>query len=124
MGTVWPEFVFFDDLNLVKCGEKPKIKIEKFTNGWDGDVANGIPATGTGNFTVDAPQVAVVPSGGDITWTYVVTNTSDETLSSISVTDDRGVTVTCPAIPLHRALRSLARPLDRRGSATNLFTWR
>jgi uncharacterized repeat protein (TIGR01451 family) len=76
----------------------PGVLIEKFTNGWDGDFANGIPTPGLGNFNpLETRQVAEIPIGDDITWTYVVTNTSSETLINVSVTDDRGVTVTCPA---------------------------
>ncbi len=73
------------------------VLIKKFTNGYDGDVANGTPAAGQGDFTVGAQQVAEVPSGAPITWTYKVTNTSKETLINVVVKDDRDVTVNCPA---------------------------
>ena len=38
----------------------------------------------------------MVPIGNPITWTYVVTNTGDTPLTGVAVTDDQGVTVTCP----------------------------
>ena len=33
-----------------------------------------------------------------MTWTYVVTNRTLQTLTSLSVTDDRGVAVACPQL--------------------------
>ncbi len=60
------------------------ITVKKYTNGIDADTAPG-------------PNVAV---GSTVNWTYVVTNLADETLTDISVTDDQGVTVTCPATTL------------------------
>ncbi len=79
----------------------PDVLIKKFTNGWDGDDANGMPNADPGKFEDGAPQVAEIPSGDDITWTYIVTNTSSEKLINVKVTDDRtddrGVMVTCPA---------------------------
>jgi hypothetical protein len=60
--------------------EHPSLHIEKATNGHDADVAPG-------------PELAV---GDAVTWTYVVTNTGDVTLSNIEVTDDQGVSVSCP----------------------------
>ncbi|MBT8048581.1 MAG: hypothetical protein HKN57_13540 [Xanthomonadales bacterium] len=62
-------------------GVASSITIEKATNGLDADAAPG-------------PQI---PSGDAVTWTYVVTNGSNETLSDVTVTDDQGVTVTCPS---------------------------
>ena len=38
----------------------------------------------------------LIPVGSPVTWTYVVTNISTSTFSTLSVTDDRGVTVACP----------------------------
>ena len=55
------------------------IAIEKSTNGEDADVVPG----------------PIVTPGGDVTWTYAVTNTSDTTLIDVDVTDDQGVTVDC-----------------------------
>ena len=59
----------------------PSIEIEKATNGHDADTAPG----------------PTIVEGLPITWTYVVTNTGDATLSSVGITDDQGVTVSCPA---------------------------
>ena len=56
------------------------VTIRKFTNGQRVSEAPG-------------PLIAV---GRPVSWTYVVTNISASTFSSLSVTDDRGVTVACP----------------------------
>jgi uncharacterized repeat protein (TIGR01451 family) len=56
------------------------IDIEKATNGQDADTAPG-------------PTIQV---GDPVTWTYMVTNTGDVTLTGVTVTDDQGVNVTCP----------------------------
>jgi hypothetical protein len=58
----------------------PEIKIKKLTNGEDADTAPG-------------PNVIV---GNTVLWTYVVTNTGDVQLTAVKVTDDKGVTVSCP----------------------------
>ncbi len=58
----------------------PSIQIEKATNGFDADVAPG-PA---------------IPAGAPVTWTYVVTSLTDQTLFGVDVSDDQGVAVTCP----------------------------
>ena len=62
----------------------PAIEIEKATNGSD----------------ADAPPGPSIPIGDPIAWTYRVTNTGNDTLSSLVVTDDRGVAVTCPQTSL------------------------
>jgi hypothetical protein len=59
----------------------PSVSIEKSTNGEDADTAPG----------------AFVIQGQLVTWQYVVENTGDVTLKNIEVTDDQGVTVTCPS---------------------------
>ena len=64
------------------CG--PAITIVKKTNGTDNDVAPG-------------PTVAV---GSTVTWTYLVTNTGNVPLTNVIVTDNQGVTVSCPATTL------------------------
>jgi hypothetical protein len=58
----------------------PEVQIVKSTNGQDANEAPG-------------PTIAV---GSPVTWTYVVTNTGAVSLTSVSVHDDRNVTVTCP----------------------------
>ena len=61
-------------------GVSPDIAIKKYTNGEDADTPTG----------------PLVPVGGAVTWTYVVTNTGSELLSNVTVTDDQGVVVSCP----------------------------
>jgi hypothetical protein len=56
------------------------LSLVKMTNGEDANVLPGVP----------------LDSGSPVQWTYVVTNTGNITLLSISVTDDQGVVVTCP----------------------------
>jgi len=62
------------------------LAIKKYTNGQDADAA---------------PGPILVP-GTTVAWTYVVSNqgTRDADITSISVTDDQGVTVTCPQTTL------------------------
>jgi uncharacterized repeat protein (TIGR01451 family) len=61
------------------------LSLEKATNGQDADLPPG-------------PSVAV---GSPVDWTYEVTNLDvAETLTNVTVTDDQGVTVTCPATTL------------------------
>src|SRR3989442_670741 len=62
----------------------PRITLVKKTNGTDND-------TGTG------PLVAV---GSTVTWTYVVTNTGNVTLSNLTVSDDKAGAVSCPGTTL------------------------
>ena len=58
--------------------------MKKFTNGDDADTPPG-------------PFIPTITAGAPtpITWTYQVTNTGNDTLTGIVVTDDRGVVVTC-----------------------------
>jgi LPXTG-motif cell wall-anchored protein len=63
---------------------RASIDIEKATNGADADSAPG-------------PYIHV---GDAVDWTYVVTNTGDTALGDISVVDNKGVVVTCPASTL------------------------
>jgi hypothetical protein len=62
----------------------PAIQIKKSTNGQDADTAPG-------------PEIAV---GAPVAWTYVVTNTGDAALTGVKVTDDKGVSVSCPKTSL------------------------
>lgn len=54
-------------------GSAPGLSIVKYTNGQDAN-------------TVTGPYI---PKGGDVTWTYVVTNTGNTAMSNVVVTDDR-----------------------------------
>jgi len=60
------------------------VSIRKFTNGQDANEAPG-------------PSITV---GSPVAWTYEVTNTGTVQLTSISVADDRGVSVSCSSQPL------------------------
>ena len=55
-----------------RLAPKPAIDIEKSTNGVDADTAPG----------------PLVPVGNTVTWTYLVTNTGNDTLSGVAVTDN------------------------------------
>lgn len=57
----------------------PSMSIEKYTNGVDADDPPG-------------PFIRV---GDEVTWTYIVTNTGNLTLSDIEVTDDPAQDITC-----------------------------
>lgn len=63
---------------------RPAIDVEKSTNGQDADQPPG-------------PRLT---AGSEVGWSYVVTNTGDTTLQNVTVTDDRGVAVTCPKTTL------------------------
>lgn len=58
---------------------RPGIDIEKATNGVDADVGPG----------------PWIETGSTVTWTYVVRNTGNVRLGSVTVTDSRGVVVDC-----------------------------
>ena len=60
------------------------VNLTKSTNGQDANDAPG-------------PTIAV---GAAVTWTYVVQNTGEMDLTNVAVSDDRGVSVTCPAATL------------------------
>jgi hypothetical protein len=78
-----------------------------------GDTATGTP---TANAPVWSPAISLikltdgqrataapgpyVPVGANVTWSYVVTNTGDVSLSQITVSDDRKVHVSCPQTSL------------------------
>ncbi len=62
----------------------PSVELKKFTNGSDADEAPG-------------PSIVV---GTAVAWTYEVTNTGAAPLTNVVVTDDRGVSVSCPATTL------------------------
>src|SRR5689334_16574901 len=56
------------------------ITIKKYTNGDDADTAPG-------------PHIQ---DGSPVAWDYAVTNSGQTALSSVHVTDSRGVALTCP----------------------------
>jgi hypothetical protein len=68
-------------------GTVPSISIVKLTNGFHNDVGPG-------------PSIDF---GDPVTWTYIVTNIGEFPLTNVSVTDDRGVVVTCPKTTLQAA---------------------
>jgi hypothetical protein len=61
-------------------GRTPGIDIEKLVNGQD----------------ADTPPGPKLEAGSKVVWTYVVTNTGQIALDEVTVTDNRGVVVTCP----------------------------
>lgn len=80
------EFAIFLILGLasgvpLSAQQAPSVGLEKATNGFDADLAPGPP----------------LPVGTTVTWTYVVTNLTEQDLTGIEVTDDQGVMVSCPA---------------------------
>ena len=71
------------DYLCIPIVQTPSIDIEKATNGVDADTPTG-PA---------------IPMGDPVAWTYVVTNTGNVTLAVV-VSDDQGVSVSCPETSL------------------------
>jgi uncharacterized repeat protein (TIGR01451 family) len=65
-------------------GSAPAISIVKKTNGTNNDMAPGLSIT----------------AGSAVTWTYIVTNTGNVTLTNLSVTDNKVAGVSCPATSL------------------------
>ncbi len=65
-------------------GGVPGIDLQKFTNGLDSDEPTGV----------------FIPEGDPVTWTYEVTNSGNTALTGLAVTDDQGLTVTCPQTDL------------------------
>lgn len=59
----------------------PSVAIKKYTNDEDADTAPG-------------PEIAL---GKTVQWRYVVTNDGSVDLTTVTVVDDRGVTVACPS---------------------------
>lgn len=54
----------------------------------------------TNGFDADTPPGPVVEAGSTVSWTYEVTNPGPATVTGLVVTDDQGVTVTCPQTTL------------------------
>ncbi|WP_434453228.1 DUF7507 domain-containing protein [Lentzea sp. E54] len=88
----------------------PSVAIQKLVNGEDADASPG-PA---------------ITAGGQVTWTYVVTNTGTTPLTAIAVTDDREGAVPCPRTSLNQDERMTctltgtvqAGPYRNRGTVT------
>jgi hypothetical protein len=75
-----------DYATVFVCIPNPDIDIVKYVEGNDGVWYDAnTPATGP-----------VMDNGSAVSWEYVVTNTGDEPLENVVVTDDQGVVVTCP----------------------------
>jgi hypothetical protein len=79
-----PSKTFDSECHTISSASASPVDIEKFTNGQDADEAPG-------------PTIAV---GSTVSWTYVVTNNTTETFTSLTVTDDKGVAVACPKLLL------------------------
>ena len=65
-------------------GADSAITLEKYTNGVD----------------ADEPMGALIPVGGAVEWTYVITNTGNATLDEVSLTDDQLGAIPCEVPPL------------------------
>ncbi|MFN8489134.1 MAG: SdrD B-like domain-containing protein [Caldilineaceae bacterium] len=62
----------------------PAIVLRKYTNGYDAD-------------TITGPYL---PTGSVVTWTYVITNIGNVTLTNVTLTDDKLGGVVCPVTTL------------------------
>ena len=78
----------------------------------------------TNGFEADVPPGPVVRVGDNVLWTYVVTNTSNVAMTGVAVTDDRGVTVTCPKTSLQpgESMTCTASGIATRGQYRNSGT--
>lgn len=88
----------------------PAVEIVKSTNGED---ANNAPG----------PSIVV---GQTVSWDYVVRNTGTVTLTGIAVTDNRGVSVTCPAtaasLPAGQSMTCTGHGVATLGQYSNIGT--
>ena len=101
IGTVMIPGAMDEDPSSYCNPPMPRITLEKFTNGHDGDNVNGTPTATPpdGPFVANADPVAQVEAGGPVVWTYRVTNTGDENLVDITVSDadlPPGASISCP----------------------------
>ena len=78
-------------------GAKPLLTLKKFTNGGE------------------SPDI---PVGDPVTWTYLVTNTGNVTVSEIAVVDDQGVVVTCP-----KTVLAVAEAMTCSGTGSAVAGW-
>lgn len=86
----------------------PSIVIVKSTNGVDANTPPG-------------PEIQV---GNPVAWTYLVTNNGNVSLSNVTVTDDRGLTVTCPknTLALGEQMTCTANGVATEGQYVNIGT--
>jgi uncharacterized repeat protein (TIGR01451 family) len=89
-------------------GETPGIVVEKWVEGVDAD-------EGPGPF---------VPEGDQVEWTYDVTNGGNVPLEAVTVTDDDGLTVSCPqtTLAVGETMRCTATGPAERGEHENVAT--
>jgi uncharacterized repeat protein (TIGR01451 family) len=89
-------------------GAEAGITLEKYTNGIDGDEPTG----------------ALIPVGGAVEWSYVVSNTGNTGLSQIELSDDQIGAVACPAATLAvgASMTCTAAGIAQRGQYANLAT--
>jgi hypothetical protein len=89
-------------------GIDPRLDIEKHTNGEDADI----------------PPGPTVVAGDPVTWTYLVSNTGNVTVTGIAVTDDQGIAVSCPWLSLapHDSMTCTATASASLGPYENLGT--
>lgn len=58
------------------------------------------PSVGIDKFATGIAEGSTILAGSEVTWSYLVTNSSAERLEQLAVTDSRGVAVTCPLTAL------------------------
>jgi hypothetical protein len=89
-------------------GVDAEVSVETLTNGVD----------------ADTPPGPTLLAGSAVLWTYVATNTGECTLTSVSVTDNRGVAVTCPKTNLTpgESMTCTASGTARAGQYANIGT--
>jgi uncharacterized repeat protein (TIGR01451 family) len=84
-------------------GSAPTLTIAKVTNGSDNPT---------------------IPVGSPVVWTYVVTNTGNVDIDTVVVTDDQGVSVSCPktALVIGEAMQCTASGTSTPGTYSNIGT--
>jgi hypothetical protein len=89
-------------------GSDPEISIEKLTNSEDSD----------------GPPGPFIPIGEPVEWSYLVENAGNVALANVLVTDDQGVTVSCPKSTLNvgETMTCLASGTAEAGQYSNIGT--
>ena len=89
-------------------GAAPGISVEKSTNGDDADVEPG----------------PYIEAGKNVRWEYVVVNSGNLPLTDVHVTDDQGVTVTCPqdTLAVDESMTCVGTGVAERGQYANIAT--